>query len=156
MPGRLSPSRLHDMDPKVTTGIDEVARVRAAAARVATRSDEEILIEARRLGPIVSGVVGSAGKMLAPGTTTARVADLVVRGGRQHGLEPAMLGYNGFEAAAAISVNDEILHAPPSSRVLAFGDLVKIQYTAVSGAAFAAQSWTFPVGLAADADQPLL
>jgi methionyl aminopeptidase len=67
-----------------------------------------------------------------------------------------MLGYHGFPAPAAISVNDEIVHGLPSSRVLAPADLVKVEFGVVSGMAFAAQSWTFAAGPATPSDEILL
>ncbi|MEJ7729521.1 MAG: M24 family metallopeptidase [Polyangiaceae bacterium] len=134
----------------------DAARVRQVAARVATHSEAEILVEARRIGPMVSSIVAAVGRSLAPGATTASVAERLVRESRPLALEPAMLGYGGFPAVAAVSVNDEIVHAPPSGRTLVAGDLVKIQYTVRSGAAFAAQGWTFPVGEPSAADRELL
>lgn len=42
------------------------------------------------------------------------------------GGRPAFLGYNGFPGAMCISVNEEVIHGIPGSRVLREGDLVSI------------------------------
>ena len=74
-----------------------------------------------------AGALKAAGEAVCPGITTAeidRIAHeyIVKRGGK-----PAFLNYNGFPAAACISINDEVIHGIPSnSRVINEGDIVSI------------------------------
>lgn len=132
------------------------ARIRAASGRVATQTDEAILAESRRLGPVVSEIVRAAGGGLRAGSSTESVAARLVQETLARDLQPAMLGYNGFPAAGAISVNEEILHGLPSNRALHVGDLVKVEFGVVSGSAFASHSWTFAVGEPSEADRSLM
>jgi len=132
------------------------ARVQAASAGVAQQSDATILAESRRLGPLLAEILRAGGRRAVPGATTQEVADALVEACLRRGLEPAMLGYHGFPAAAAVSVNEEIVHGIPSSRVLCAGDLVKIELGVVSGRAFGTQSWTFAVERPTTADAVLL
>jgi methionyl aminopeptidase len=116
----------------------------------------QILAESRRLGPLLAEILRAGGRRALPGATSQEVADALVEACLRRGLEPAMLGYHSFPAAAAVSVNEEIVHGIPSSRVLHAGDLVKVEFGVVSGRAFGAASWTFPVERATAADEVLL
>jgi methionyl aminopeptidase len=131
-------------------------RVRDASARVAAQSDETIRTESRRLGPLLARFLEAAGAGVVPGATTQSICDTLAEQCRHERLEPAMLGYNGYPAAAAVSVNEEIVHGVPSARVLDDGDVVKVEFGVVSGKAFAAQSWTFCAGNADDADVAMM
>ena len=89
------------------------SRTRVASERVATQAEESIVAESRRIGPMISEILGIVGRELAAGMTTEDVASRLVEESLARGLEPAMLGYNGFPAGAAISVNDELVHGCP-------------------------------------------
>ncbi|NLX94020.1 MAG: type I methionyl aminopeptidase [Clostridiales bacterium] len=69
----------------------------------------------------------AAGKAVEPGVTTAEIDRIVREYIAMRGAEPAFLNYNGYPAAACISINDEVIHGiPSSSRVIEHGDLVSI------------------------------
>lgn len=121
-------------------------RVRSMSERVATQPYEWVLVESRRIAPIVSEVLFEVGGAIAPGATTRSLHDALVDGLWARGLGPAMLGFQGFPFGCAVAVNDELVGGEPSERVVALGDLVKLEVAAVSGWAFAGQSWTFVVG----------
>lgn len=129
---------------------------RRASAAVATRPIEVILEESRRLAPIASDIVRHVGRTLTPGMTTIEIAEQLVSEAKSRDVLPAMLGYHGFPAAAAVSINDELLHGIPSNRRIVRGDLVKIEFGIVSTKAFAASSWTFSVGAPSPEDAALL
>ncbi|APR81156.1 Methionine aminopeptidase [Minicystis rosea] len=133
--------------------VDDVRRL---AMEVGSQKPERILEESRRIAPILSEVMRDVGRSVVAGDTTRDVADRLVKEAFRHDLLPAMLGYNAFPAMAATSVNEEVLHGIPSHRALKNGDLLKLQFGVVSGAAFAAQGWTFPIGRASAADNVLL
>src|SRR5262245_47864246 len=96
-----------------------------------------ILADVRRIAPLLAQVISDAGGRLAPGMTTRQIDRLIVEGLARHDLQPAMLGFHGYPAASAISVNEQVLHSPPSDRRLAPGDLVTIQSAAKNQHAFA-------------------
>ncbi len=134
------------LNPSATDFGISIEPIRRCAAQVAARDDDVIRAESRRIAPVVSEALRQVGRGLRPGMTTRAVHDEVVTLLRRAGLEPAMAGYNGYPAGAAVSINDEILHAIPSDRQLRTGDLVTIETGGVSERAYASQGWTFAVG----------
>src|SRR5262245_8145520 len=106
------------------------------------RALEQTRIVAGRL----SGVLAEAGAALAPGMTTRDVDRLVAAGLARRELEPAMLGFNGFPFASAVSVDEQVTNALPSNRRIAIGDLVTIQSIAKRDVGLASLGWTFAVG----------
>jgi methionyl aminopeptidase len=61
-----------------------------------------------------------------PGRTTLQLESLAENACREHGVHPAFLGYRGFPGAICTSVNEELVHGIPGSRILREGDLLKI------------------------------
>jgi methionyl aminopeptidase len=115
-----------------------------------------VLADARRIAPLLAQVISEAGGRLAPGMTTREIDRLIVEGIARHKLQPAMLGFHGYPAASTISVNDQVLHVPPSDRRLQPGDLVTIQSAARSEHAFANLGWTCAVGVVTEEKARLL
>jgi len=80
----------------------------------------------RESGRILAEVIFELEKSVVPGITTAeidRVAeDLISR----RKVAPAFKGYRGFPAVACVSVNEEIVHGIPGSRMIKDGDNVSI------------------------------
>ena len=80
----------------------------------------------RESGRILAEVIFELEKSVVPGITTAeidRVAeDLISR----RKVVPAFKGYRGFPAVACVSVNEEIVHGIPGSRMIKDGDNVSI------------------------------
>jgi len=50
---------------------------------------------------------------------------------RSHGATPSFLGYHGFTGSLCVSVNEEVVHGIPGSRILRDGDLVSIDCGAI-------------------------
>lgn len=80
----------------------------------------------RQAGRIVALVLAECRQMIKPGITTAeidRAAEALIR---KLGATPSFKGYHGYPAAICTSVNEEIVHGIPSSRVLCEGDIISI------------------------------
>ena len=45
---------------------------------------------------------------------------------RDHGAQPAFLGYRGFPACICVSINDEVVHGIPGSRVVQEGEFIRV------------------------------
>jgi methionyl aminopeptidase len=76
---------------------------------------------------ISAGALKAAGEAVEPGVTTAEIDQIAHEYITKRGAEPAFLNYNGFPAAACISINDEVIHGIPSkTRFIRQGDLVSI------------------------------
>lgn len=80
----------------------------------------------RKAGRLASRARDLAGKLVSPGIRTEEIDREVCRFIRQSGGEPTFLGYSGFPKSVCISVNDEIIHGIPGSRILKSGDIVSI------------------------------
>jgi methionyl aminopeptidase len=80
----------------------------------------------RTSGRLVAHVRDSVAKMVAPGVSTADLADygheLILKSGSTN----AFLGYRGFPGKMCISVNDVVVHGIPDKTRIELGDVVSI------------------------------
>ncbi|WP_038371359.1 type I methionyl aminopeptidase [Brachybacterium phenoliresistens] len=93
--------------------------------KVELKTPEQISIM-RRSGALLARVHDMLAAELRPGMTTAdldRLAEAMIR---DEGATPNFLGYQGFPATLCISVNEEVVHGIPGSRVIEEGDVVSI------------------------------
>lgn len=80
----------------------------------------------RAAGRVVAEMHAAIRAAAAPGVTTAaldRVARDVIE---RRGAESNFFGYHGFPGVICASVNDEVIHGIPGSRVLQDGDLLSV------------------------------
>jgi len=90
---------------------------------VKTVKEIEIMAEN---GRILAGIMKSLEQKAKPGVTTKeldRAAEALVL---KSGAKPSFKGYQGFPASLCTSLNQEIVHAVPSQRRLAPGDLLSL------------------------------
>lgn len=93
---------------------------------ITVKNEEEIELM-RRAGQMLARVHHELGGELREGMTTGDVNKLVEEMILSFGGYPNFKNYNGFPAAACVSVNDEVVHGIPSDkRVLKSGDIVTI------------------------------
>lgn len=110
----------------------------------------------RIAGAIVGECLAIAGRMIAPGVTTAEI-DAAIEGHiRSRDAEPAFKGYHGFPASICASVNEEVVHGIPSNRALKEGDIVGIDIGSIFRGYHGDAARTFPVGRISDEAQRLL
>lgn len=89
----------------------------------------------------------AAGEAIRPGITTKHLDDLIRRYIEKCGAHPTFLGYGGFPGSACISLNDQVIHGIPSSRViLKEGDIVKVDVGAFYHGYTGDAARTFAVG----------
>lgn len=102
-------------------------------------------------------LMGDAGRLLAEvldeledycrvGVTTGQIDRLADRLMRQRDCTPGFLGYNGFPKSLCISVNEEVVHGIPGSRVIEGGDLVSLDCGLVYKGLWADSGRTVMVG----------
>ena len=88
--------------------------------------NERDLASMRQACKITAAARALAGEMVRPGVTTKQidraVRDFIV----SQGAKPSFLGYHGYPGSACISVNEELIHGIPGSRVLQEGDIVSV------------------------------
>jgi methionyl aminopeptidase len=85
----------------------------------------------RRAGVVVARTLEMLAELARPGLTTGQLDAAAERHIRQLGATPSFLGYQGFSGSICVSVNDEVVHGVPGSRVLADGDVVSIDCGAI-------------------------
>jgi methionyl aminopeptidase len=85
----------------------------------------------RRAGLVVADALDAVRDCVRPGVTTDgldRVAAGVIE---RAGASASFLGYHGYPKTICVSVNDEIVHGIPGSRVLEEGDVVSVDCGAI-------------------------
>ena len=105
-------------------------------------------IELMKLAGAATGAARDAAcAAVAPGVSTADI-DAVVRDKiKEFGATPSFLGYNGYPAAACVSINDEVIHGIPSRhRKIHNGDIVKVDVGAILSGYQGDCAATVPVG----------
>ena len=100
----------------------------------------------RQAGKITAAARALAGAMVAPGVTTREIDRAVARYIRSRGAVPSFLHYNGYPASVCISVNDEVIHGIPGSRVLKEGDIVSVDVGAFKDGFHGDCAGTYPCG----------
>jgi len=97
---------------------------------VILKSPREIgqMREAGRIAAEVLEVVAGA---VRPGITTWELDDIASKEVMQRGAEPSFKGYRGFPASICASVNEEVVHGIPGSRVLHEGEIVSLDFGAL-------------------------
>ena len=91
---------------------------------------EEELRQLRVAGMIVRQALDAMTAAVEPGITTAELDAICARVLADHSAASAPRKVYNFPGACCISVNDEAIHGVPGSRLLADGDLVKLDVTA--------------------------
>jgi methionyl aminopeptidase len=112
---------------------------------VKLRSAEEVE-KIRESAVLVAETIAQLRQWTRPGVTTAeldRKAEEFIRAG---GGRPCFLGYMGYPASICISVNDEVVHGIPGSRVIREGDLVGVDVGVVKDGYNGDAAVTFAVG----------
>jgi methionyl aminopeptidase len=100
------------------------------------KSPEQIQVM-RRAGALVGETLELVRESVRAGLTTAELDDIAERHIRAAGGVPSFIGVPGghgaidFPATLCISVNDQVVHGIPGSRVLADGDLVSVDCGAI-------------------------
>ena len=105
----------------------------------------------REAGRITAEALLVARDLIRPGISTKEIDTAIHRFIVKCGATPSFLGYGGFPASACISLNNEVIHGIPSEkRILAEGDIVKIDVGARFRGYNGDSARTFPVGKVSD------
>ena len=99
-------------------------------SRIETKTPEQIA-RMRRAGLVVGQTLQLIAQTVRPGMTTKALDELAEEHIRGSGAKPSFLGYHGFSGSLCTSVNEEVVHGIPGSRVLHEGDLLSIDCGAI-------------------------
>ncbi|MFN1836326.1 type I methionyl aminopeptidase [Balneola sp. MJW-20] len=113
------------------------------------KSESEI-DKMREAAQMVSRTLGQVAKHIEPGVETGKLDQIAEDYIVKHNGRPAFKGYgpkgNQFPATLCISVNEEIVHGIPGSRVLEEGDIVSVDCGVELNGYFGDHAYTFAVG----------
>jgi methionyl aminopeptidase len=108
-----------------------------------TRQDE--LDGLKEIGRVVANTMQAMAQAMEPGMTTAELDEIGAAFLEREGAVSAPQSTYDFPGATCISVNEEIAHGIPGTRVIAAGDLVNIDVSASKDGYFADTGATFRV-----------
>lgn len=94
------------------------------------KSPKEIEIM-KRAGAVVAQVHERLKEVIQPGITTEELDKIAEEYILKSGAQPAFKGYNGFPASICASINEEVVHGIPGSRVLEEGDIISLDIGAI-------------------------
>jgi methionyl aminopeptidase len=100
----------------------------------------------KRVGRVVADVLETMRRSIRPGLTTRELDTIAAERLAAHGARSAPRMAYQFPGYTCISVNEEIVHGIPGDRVIAAGDVVKIDVTAELGGYIADAARTVLVG----------
>ena len=110
----------------------------------------------REAGLVVASAKRKMAEAVEPGITTKELDKIAEAEIRSHDATPSFKGYRGFPASACVSVNEEIVHGIPGSRVLREGDIVSIDVGAIVGGLHGDSAFTIGVGQISEEAQRLI
>lgn len=98
--------------------------------RVELKSPDEVRLM-REAGLVVARALAAVSEAARPGVSTAELDEVAAAVITDAGATASFLGYQGFPASTCISVNDEVVHGIPGSRILEPGDVVSVDCGAI-------------------------
>ena len=110
----------------------------------------------RRAGEVLRDLFEELRARAKPGVSTGELDRYIEKYIRDRGCRPSFKNLYGFPASACISVNDEVVHGIPGSRILREGDILKVDVGAVRGGLHADAARSYGVGEIAPEAERLL
>ena len=100
----------------------------------------------REAGKIVSACHIALRDFIEPGIQTSNVDDFVRHFVVSHKAVPAQIGYMGYPYASCTSLNDEICHSFPGTKIISDGDVLKVDFVVNLNGWLADSCWCYAVG----------
>ena len=108
-------------------------------------SDEIELIRVSSL--LVGKTLAEVASHLKAGITTLELDQIAEKFILDNGAKPSFKGYHGFKHTLCISVNEEVVHGIPGSRVIKEGDVVSVDCGVFHNGFHGDSAFTFPVAV---------
>ena len=102
-------------------------------------------------GRMVAEILAGLRELVAPGVTLIELDAFAERETLKRKAKPAFKGYSGFPFSLCCSVNEQVVHGMPSSRVLVEGDIVSLDFGVIYGGFYGDAAITVGVGKISDA-----
>lgn len=110
----------------------------------------------RQSGRILADVMNQLISMVRPGVRLLDLEEAAERLIVAAGAVPAFKGYKGYKNVLCTSVNNEVVHCPPSARLLENGDILSIDNGVVYQGMYSDCAVTVPVGHISDEAKHLI
>ncbi len=109
------------------------------------KSSDEIALM-KKSGAIVRDTLALLEEKIRAGMTTSKLDRIAYDYITGAGAKPSFLGYGGFPGSICVSVNEEVVHGIPGSRVIKEGDIVSVDVGALLNGFHGDAARTFPIG----------
>lgn len=119
------------------------------------KSKEELELM-RQSAQLVSKTLGMLAKEIKPGIQTIKLDKLAHEFIKDHGAEPAFLGYGGFPYSLCISPNEQVVHGFPNEDYLEEGDVLSVDCGVFMNGFVGDHAYTFEIGEVAPEVKKLL
>mgnify|MGYP001102315528 CR=1 FL=1 len=113
--------------------------------KIILKSEKEISIM-REGGKILAEIFENLEKKVKVGVKTKELEKIALDLIFKKGARPSFLGYQGFPSCLCTSINEEIVHCPPSERILRKGDILKLDLGIIWKGFHLDKAVTVPVG----------
>lgn len=121
-----------------------------------TRKSRREIDEMKKSGELLASIHEQLRDFIKPGITGYDIDQFVEKIITDNGGIPAQIGYQGYEYATCVSVNDEICHGFPTEKPLKDGDLIKVDMVIDLDGAYSDSAWAYVVGEATEEVQDLM
>lgn len=121
-----------------------------------TRKSRREIEEMKKSGELLASIHEQLRDFIKPGITGYEINQFVEKIITDNGGIPAQIGYQGYEYATCVSVNDEICHGFPTEKPLKNGDLIKVDMVIDLDGAYSDSAWAYVVGEATKEVQDLM
>lgn len=118
-----------------------------------TRAEIEKMAAA---GKMVAEILAGLREKVAPGVALIELDAYAERETLKRKAKPAFKGYSGFPFSLCCSVNEQVVHGMPSSRVLVPGDIVSLDFGVLYGGFYGDAALTLPVGKVSESAERLM
>ncbi|API89888.1 type I methionyl aminopeptidase [Marinilactibacillus sp. 15R] len=109
-----------------------------------------------RSGAVLADIHEKLRGFIKPGISGSDIDQYVEKLIDEHGASAEQKGFEGYEYATCVSVNDEICHGFPRSEKLKEGDLIKVDMVINLNGALSDSCWSYSVGEATDEVKKLM
>lgn len=111
-----------------------------------TRKSRREIDAMKESGALLASIHEQLRDFIKPGITGHAIDQFVEKIIVDKGAIAAQIGYEGYEYATCVSINDEICHGFPTDQVLKENDLVKVDMVIDLDGAFSDSCWAYVVG----------
>ena len=111
-----------------------------------TRKSRREIDAMKESGALLASIHEQLRDFIKPGITGHDIDQFVEKIIEDNGAVAAQIGYQGYEYATCISLNDEICHGFPTDQVLKENDLVKVDMVIDLNGSFSDSCWAYVVG----------